>query len=58
MIDQIHLGRMVALSRAHDCLNVGFGFRHAPTWLPIYATFRLTAFGIATGPVYSQDACE
>ena len=31
---------IVERSRAHDFLNVGFGFRHCPDWMPVFVRLR------------------
>ncbi len=56
MVDQNRMGQNVAKNRAYDYLNVGFGFRNAPRWMPVYATFQVTAFGMALGKVFSEEA--
>lgn len=55
-VSQIRMGRSVAMNRAYDYLNVGFGFHNAPRWMPVYATFQVTAFGLAQGKVFSEEA--
>lgn len=55
-VDQNRMGRSIARNRAYDPLNVGFGFRNATRWLPVYATFQLTAFGTAVGTIFSEEA--
>jgi hypothetical protein len=54
-LDQVHMGRAVSKSRAYDYLNIGFGFHNAPSWLPVYAVYYSTAFGMASGEVFSED---
>lgn len=47
MCDQVAMGNSVVRARSD-----GNGYRFAPEWLPVYQTFRLTAFGVVRSGVY------